>query len=87
MKWEILRNHLTKTGYEVMIIIISHRRLFTIAYPRPKYLVFLSFIRNFAENTKKCIHVGRKMSMKDGGNEISTAAWGKCNSMQNLNSN
>ena len=71
MKWEILRNYLTKTGYEVMIIIISNRRLFTIAYPRPKYLVFLSFIRNFAENTTKCIHVGRKMSMKDGGYEFS----------------
>lgn len=41
-----------------MIFIISNRRLFAIAYPRPKYLVFLSFIRNFAENTKKCINVG-----------------------------
>ena len=71
MKWEILRNYLTKTGYEVMIIIISNRRPFTIAYPRPKYLVFLSFIRKFAENTKKCIHFGRKMSMKDGGYEFS----------------
>ena len=76
MKWEILRNSLTKTGYEVMIIIISNRRPFTIAYPRPKYLVFLSFIRNFAENTRKCINVGRKMAIKDSGNEISERRMG-----------
>ena len=66
-----------------MIIIISNRRLFTIAYPRPKYLVFLSFIRNFAENTKKCIHFGRKMAAMSSQKATS----GKCNSMQNLSSN
>ena len=64
MKWEILRNYLTKTGYEVMIIIISNRRPFTIAYPRPKYLVFLSFIRNFAQNTTKCINVAERWLIK-----------------------
>lgn len=83
MKWEILRNYLTKTGYEVMIIIISNRRPFTIAYPRPKYLVFLSFIRNFAQNTTKCIHIGRKMAAM----RPQKATSGKSNSMQNLNSN
>lgn len=59
-----------------MIFIISNRRLFTIAYLRPKYLVFLSFIRNFAENTKKCINIGGKMPVKDSGNEVSESRMG-----------
>ena len=70
-----------------MIIIISNRRLFAFAYPRPKYLVFLSFIRNFAENTKKCIHVAERWLIKMVAMRSQKATSGKCNSMQNLNSN
>ena len=51
-------------GYEVMIFIISNRRQHTMIDPRPKYLVFFSFIRNFAQNTTKCINVAERWLIK-----------------------